>query len=340
MPQLFARQLTACFMKSSNFLDRSPLQIMKFLALPMILLLAGAAACPAQSVSGSLPSGSLSDTLDPVNNTDVELDVEFGQEEQSRQQQPQEPFVPDQLFPPLEQPLETVEDYQARLEQIKTVAAEMAEKAQRVNNTAALWKEAYEQLEAETQGLRTELEAVKKKNRELIIENGELRDKAEKLRTVNLDNPIMSFTEDDLRQPEVEEEPLIITRTPEPDAREQRRLERELERRRRLREERNRQEVERPVTQPARVNRPPAPQADSSGTVYYRSTRPASTPAPAPRRQNRGTVASPQDITTGQGRRITVPQTANPFPGNNSAGSDDANWAWDAETGTVRRVNN
>jgi regulator of replication initiation timing len=315
-------------MKSYNFSHQPLRQLIKTRALPLILLLAGAAACPAQSVSGSLPSGSLSDTLDPVNNTDVDLDVDMGTTEQ-QQQQPEEPFVPEELFPPVDQPLQTVEDYQARLQQIKAVAREMAQKAQRVNNTAALWKEAYEQLEADTQALKTELETVKKKNRELIIENGELRDKAEKLRTVNLDNPIMSFTEEDLRQAEVEEQPLIITRNPEPDRGEQRRLDRErrrqLERQRRLLEDRNRREVQRPAAQPARVNRPPAPTTDSGGTIYYRPQSSSQTPGNTP---------------GARGRRIPVPQSANPFPGNNAAPSDNANWAWDAETGTVRRVSN
>lgn len=124
-----------------------------------------------------------------------------------------ESFIPEPLFPPLTKPLTTVEDYQQRLEQVEAIGREMATTAERVNNTAGQWKELHDKVKAQNDELAKQIEQLKARNRQLLIEKGELmknpgtpaasttRNKNTE-RAKDLNKPLLNITEKDLGLPE------------------------------------------------------------------------------------------------------------------------------------------
>ncbi len=132
-------------------------------------------------------------------------------EEAAEESTPENTLIPEPLIPPVEEPLETPEQYQARIEQISAITQEVAETALRVNNTAGLWKAEHDRIKAELE--RTEEELAETKDRyfdavqeraALAKELSALRSRVEGLQGAvqasDMNRPLMQITADELNE--------------------------------------------------------------------------------------------------------------------------------------------
>lgn len=273
-------------------------------------------------------------------------------------------LIPEPLFPPLAQPLVTVEDYKKRLEVVEGVGRDVANTAERVNNTAGQWKDLYDKSKATMIEMNKQIEELKARNRQLLIEKSELMKNpssggnsaknksaaASVERAKNLDKPLLNITEKDLGLPERKDIKDLARALPPPPP---------------------------PLAQPVapRVVRAP------DGTVYEGNSR----PNPNARVSTSGT---PVPITQNAPRPVAKPNTAlanpalgnlpAPFPGSQTAAvkpkptseeeltaykrwqrengqtpaaapaatttapsgtasADEKKWEWDPVTGSIRR---